>query len=240
MVAAAVIGSAVVGGIASSSATKSAAKTASAAQTQATEASVEEQRRQFDEMKALLEPYVTAGSPALAQMAGYADIGPKALEAQANLAGLNGPEAQQAAIQNIEQSELYQAQVRQGEEALLQNAAATGGLRGGNLQGALAQYRPQMLSQEIQNTYDRLGGFANFGAGMTQNLAKLGQASAAGQAAQGMEMASNIGNLNMAAGDARAQAALMSGQANANMWGNVAGSVGQLGVLGMMGYGPFA
>jgi hypothetical protein len=51
-----------------------------------------------------------------------------------------------------------------------------------------------------------------------------------------MNMASNIGNAQMGAGNAQAQAALAKGQA----WGNVAGSVGYLGGMGMRGYGPFA
>ena len=40
----------------------------------------------------------------------------------------------------------------------------------------------------------------------------------------------------MAAGDARAQAALAQGQA----WGNVGGAVSYLGGMGAQGYGPFA
>ena len=235
MVAAAVIGSAVVGGVMSSNAQKSAARTAASAQTASTQASVEEQRRQFDAMKELLSPYVSAGEPALQQMAAYAEVGPQALSQQMALAGLQGPEAQQAAVTAIEQSPLFQAQVRQGEEAILQQASATGGLRGGNVQGALAQYRPQMLQQELQNRYNQLGGLTSFGAGMTQNLGTIGQASAAGQAAQGMNMASNIGTALQNAGQAQAQAALASGQANAQMWGNVAGSVSQVAMMKAMG-----
>lgn len=237
MVAAAVIGSAVVGGVMSSSAQKSAAKTAAGAQTEASQLSVEEQRRQFDEMKKILEPYVSAGTPALQQMASYAEVGPQALDKQLAMAGLKGPEAQQMAIAEIEQSPLYQAQVRQGEEAMLQQASATGGLRGGNLQGALAQYRPQMLAAAIENQYNRLGGLTSFGAGTTQNLATIGQASAAGQAAQGMNMAANVGNALMSSGQAQAQAALASGQATANMWGNISGSVGTAAGLGLLGGG---
>ena len=235
MVAAAIIGSAVVGGVMSSSAQESAASSAAGAQTASTEASIAEQRRQFDLMKATLAPYVNAGTPALQQMASYADYGPQALEQQAALAGLRGAAAQQEAISAIEQSPLYQAQVRQGEEAMLQQAAATGGLRGGNLQAALAQYRPQMLNQAIEQQYSKLGGITNLGTGMSQNLASLGQASAAGQAAQGMNMASNIGTALQNAGQAQAQAALTSGAAQANMWGDIAGSVGTVAMMQGMG-----
>lgn len=213
-IATAIVGSAVVGGVLSSNAQKSAASTAAAAQTQASDAAVAEQQRQFDAMKELLKPYVAAGEPAIQQMG--------------VLAGLATPEEQQAAISAIEQSPLYQAQVRQGEEALLQQAAATGGLRGGNIQGALAQYRPAMLQQAIENQYSKLAG-----------LGQIGQASAAGQAAQGIQSASNIGNILAQSGQAQAQAALASGAATANMWGNIAGSIGTVAGMSKGTFGTF-
>jgi hypothetical protein len=64
----------------------------------------------------------------------------------------------------------------------------------------------------------------------------MGQASGAGVGAAGMNMASNIGTALTNTGQAQAQAQLAKGQA----WGNVAGSVGYLGGMGMQGYGPFA
>ena len=103
------------------------------------------------------------------------------------------------------------------------------------MQAALAQFRPAVLQQMIEDKYNKMGGMVSFGANASQNLATQGQAAGAGEAAAGMSMASNIGNATMAAGDARAQASLAQGQA----WGNVAGSVGYLGGMGMQGYGPF-
>jgi len=107
----------------------------SAAQTQAgaSEAGIAEQRRQFDTVQKLLEPYVTGGAEAFKQ--------------QQALIGAQGPEAQRAAIAALEQGPAVQALTQQGENALLQRASATGGLRGGNVQAALAQFRPQMLNQ---------------------------------------------------------------------------------------------
>jgi len=144
----------------------------SAAETQgaAAQAGIDEQRRQFDAMQALLKPYTEAGVPAL--------------EAQQAFLGLRGPEAEAAAIERIRGGETFQALAGQGEEALLQRASATGGLRGGNIQGALAQFRPQLLSSLIEQQYGRLGG-------MTQ----LGQRSAAGVGEAGMATGTNIGNL---------------------------------------------
>jgi len=212
-IATAIIGSAVVGGVLSSNAQKSAAKTAANAQTQATSESMAEQRRQFDAIQTMFRPYVEAGGGALAR--------------QLDLTGVSGPEAQQRAIQAIEMGPEFAALTRSGEEAILQNASATGGLRGGNVQASLAKYRPEVLSSLINQQYQRLGG-----------LTQLGQASAGMQAASGQAFANNASNLFMQRGDAQANAALARGQADANMWGNIAGSVGFAAGRGLFGGGP--
>jgi hypothetical protein len=183
-VAAAVIGSAVIGGVVSMSAASKAGK----AQVQAADAAAAEQRAAREEMRTLLNPYVSAGTPAL--------------QAQMAALGLSGPEAQQAYVTQQEQSPIFQTLAQQGETAILQNASATGGLRGGNVQGALAQFRPALLNQFLEQQYSRLG-----------DLTKVGQASAAGVGASGITSATNIGQAYTQAGQARAGSAL--GQANA-------------------------
>jgi len=160
-----------------------AAGKAAGQQADAAQAGIEEQRRQFDEMRKLLEPYTQAGQPALQGM-------------QAML-GLQGAEAQQQAIAGVEQSPLLQALTRQGEEAMLQQASATGGLRGGNMQAALAQFRPQMLQEALDQQYARLGG-----------LTALGQQSAAGVGAAGMQTGQAVAGLLQQQGAARAGGAL--------------------------------
>jgi hypothetical protein len=160
-----------------------AAGKAAGQQADAAQAGIEEQRRQFEEMRKLLEPYVQAGQPALQGM-------------QAML-GLGGAEAQQQAIAGVEQSPLLQAMMRQGEEAMLQQASATGGLRGGNMQAALAQFRPQMLQEALDQQYARLGG-----------LTALGQQSAAGVGTAGMQTGQAVAGLLGQQGAARAGGAL--------------------------------
>lgn len=209
-IATAVVGSAVIGGVMSSKAQKSAANTAASAQIDASEKSVEEQRRQFDALQKLLKP--------------YADAGLSGLTGQQDLLGINGTAAQQAAINNINNSSEMQTYLQQGENAILQNASATGGLRGGNTQAALAQFRPQLLNQLINQRYQNL-------AGMTA----LGQNAAAGTGNAGMQTASNISNLYQQTGAAQAGAALAQGQASANMWNGVTGAIGQVAGMKMMG-----
>lgn len=206
-------GSQLIGGIMQSNA----ASDAAGAQVAASEAGIAEQRRQFDAVQEILKPYVTAGTQAITGLQPYAAAGAPALEQQQALLGLRGPEAQQAAIAGIESGAGYQAQVRAGEEALLQRASATGGLRGGNIQAALAQFRPQMLQQEIEKQYGRLGGLTALGQTTSQNIAQLGQASAAGTATAGLRTGADIANLMGQQGAARAGAELAQGQAFANV-----------------------
>jgi hypothetical protein len=209
----ATIGSAVIGGSLASKAQKKATNTAVAAQTQSSDAAIAEQRRQFDATSALFRPYVEAGNSALAR--------------QMDLGGVNGPEAQQAAIDAIQSGAEYGSLVRQGEEGILQNAAATGGLRGGNVQASLAKFRPEVLSALINQQYQRLGG-----------LTQMGQASAGNQASAGGAFANNVGQLFGQRGEAIASGALANGQNTANMWGNLAGTVGFAAGRGLFGQQP--
>jgi hypothetical protein len=183
----------------------SAASEAGQLQSAAALAGIEEQRRQFDRIQQILAPYTQAGQQALGGFTPYQTLGTEALAQQRALAGLAGPEAQAAAVRGIETSPLFQANVRQGEESLLQRASATGGLRGGNIQAALAQFRPQMLGQAISQQYERMGGLAGAGFGASQRLAELGQASAAGTGTAGSTMATNVSNLLQQQGAAQAR-----------------------------------
>lgn len=206
-------GSQLVGGMMQSSAARSAA----GAQERAAQAGIEEQRRQFDEIQKLLAPYVSAGQEAIGGFQPYQEAGAQAFEQQQALAGLQGPEAQQAAISQIESSPFLQSQIEQGERALLQRAGATGGLRGGNLQAALAQFRPQMLQQAIEQQYGRLGGFAATGLGVTEQLYRGGQASATGQASQAQATGANVANLLGQQGAAQAGGQLSAAAPFANL-----------------------
>lgn len=200
-VAAAVGGAALVGGLASSSAQKSAANKASNAQQAAAEAGIAEQQRQFDAVQKLLAPYVQAGTGALT--------------GQQNLIGLNGENAQAMAIQSLQQSPQFTSLLQQGENSILQNASATGGLRGGNAQAALAQFSPALLAQTINDQYGKLSG-----------LTTLGQNSAAGVGTAGMNTGNNITNLLGQMGSAQAGNALAAGNAQAAAWGAPAGALG--------------
>jgi hypothetical protein len=216
----------------------SAAGEAADIQAGAAERGISEQRIAFDKLQALLKPYVDVGGPALTGLKPYAEAGAPAFEQQQALIGLRGPEAERAAIERISGGARFQELAQQGEEALLQRASATGGLRGGNIQGALAQFRPQLLSSLIEQQYGRLGGLADIGRETQTNLLKIGQSSAAGVGAQGVTTGTNVGNLLAQEGAARAGGEL--GQAKAygqlfNMPGQFLGA--QYGAGGKLGLG---
>ncbi len=199
---AAVVGAAVVGGVASSVAAGKGAK----AQSQAAQAGIDAENYRFDQMQQLLQPYTDAGT--------------KSLSAQGDIAGLNGPEAQKAALADIEGSPEFAAMTKQGETSILQNAAATGGLRGGNTQSALAQFRPQLLSGLIDKQYSRLGG-----------ITQIGQASAAGVGSAGIANGVDVAQLLAAQGQAQAGKYIAQGQAV----GSVANAIGGYGTLKQAG-----
>jgi len=190
------------------------------AQARATELSIAEQRRQFDKVQSLLQPFTEAGTTALQGLTPFAAAGAPALQAQQAFLGLQGPAAERAAIERISGGETFQALARQGEEGLLQQASATGGLRGGNIQGALAQFRPALLSSLIEQQYNRLGGMTALGAETTGNIARLGQSAAAGTGAAAQTSGAAISNL--LSGQGAASALAMQQQAAALAGGQLA------------------
>lgn len=204
MVAAAVGGAVVAGGIYSSSQQGKAAGKAADAQSEASQAGIEEQRRQFDAMQTLLKPYVTAGN--------------QSLTAQQNLLGLNGANAQQQAINGIKAGPAYTSAMQSGANLITQNAAATGGLRGGNVQDALGRYGGDLLTTLTQNQFTNLGG-----------LTSLGQNSAAQTGNAGMQSANNVSTLLAQQGAAQAGGYIAQGNANAGMANSLLQGLGAYG-----------
>ena len=213
----------VFGGITGAKQAGQAAERGAATQAAAAEKGIEEQRRQFDALVELMSPYVTAGTGALTRLAPFEEAGARSFEQQQALLGLRGPEAERAAIERISGGETFQSLAKQGEEALLQRASATGGLRGGNIQAALGQFRPQLLSSLIEEQYGRLGGLSATGLGVTSDIFSRGQASAAGQAAQGMTSASNVANLLANRGQAIAGGQVAAGSIPRQTFGDILG-----------------
>lgn len=120
-----------------------------------------EQQREYDTSRSDFAPYMDFGKAA---------IGPLG-----DLLGLNGNDAAGSAIASLKQSPIYQSLFNNGQEAVLQDASATGGVRGGNTQGALADFGRDTLSQVIQQRLSQLFGAANVGQGATGSVTQVGE-----------------------------------------------------------------
>lgn len=180
-------------------------KKAAKAQIRAAEQATAIQKEQFDYIKDLIAPYEEGGE--------------KAFMSTLDLLGL-GTGSQTQAINNLTNQSYFQELLNQGEQGILANASATGGLRGGNTQAALAQFRPNMIQQLVQQQLQNLGGITNTGMSGVNALAGAGQ-NFANQASQAA----------MSAGQAKAQAALAPSpfQQALGMGLQIAGVAGGLG-----------
>jgi len=99
--------------------------------------------------------------------------GQKGLGGILDLLGLNGADAQGGAIAGLEESPLFQALLRQGQEGYLQAGSATGDLRGGNLRDVMADFRGDTLAEAIQQQLANLGALSGSGlnaAGMSGQI----------------------------------------------------------------------
>ena len=208
----AVAGATLVGGVMSSDAQRSAGNKAADAQTAAAQAGIAEQEKQFTAVQQLLSPYVQAGNGALTAQQNLMGIGP------------GGTQGQQSAIDALQAGPQFQSMLKAGTNALLQNASATGGLRGGNLQGAIASFSPSLLAQTIQQQFQNLG-----------SLSLLGQNSAAMTGTASLQTGQGISNLLQQQGSAQAGADLNAGKADQNMYSAFTSALGQL--YGMGGFG---
>jgi len=175
-----------------------------------------------------------AGADAQAGQDPYAQTGVDADTQMRNLAGLNGPDAQAAAFAAIQSSPAFLASVSQSEQAILANGAATGGLRGGNMQDALANNRQQLMSQMLQQQLAMFGGLSQAGQGAAAQQGAFGLNAAGGRADILGNRGQNSGNSLIAQQAARQQGtdkAIGLGMQGAGALVNI-GTGGGLGAVG--------
>lgn len=199
MVAAAIVGAAVVGGVASNMA---AGKGASAQENAANTAS-NTQMSMFNKIQGNEAPWVGVGGEANSALAQFYGLG--GMSGSSGLTGnsASGPGAQVGSGSpdyNKILSSLpgYQFQLQQGTLATDHNLAARGLLSSGAAQKSLDTFG-QGLAQNYAGQYTQ---------GL-QNLSQMGQAGAAGVATAGMNAANNVAGNQIYAGNAAA-----SGYAN--------------------------
>jgi len=103
----------------------------------------------------------------------YSEAGQEALNMINDLSGINGPEAQQAAMDAYRSSPALAAKLKQSEDMMTRMAAATGQLGGGNLLKGLQESALTLHDLDFQNYMDQLGGIAEGGLTAGSQLANL-------------------------------------------------------------------
>ncbi|MDT0507534.1 hypothetical protein [Novosphingobium sp. MMS21-SN21R] len=112
-------------------------------------------------------------------------------------------------IDQLKGGPLYTSLINSGEEGILANASATGGLRGGNTQDALSRFRGDTLNSVIANQLAQYSGLVGIGSGATDAVSNFGANAVTQQNAL----------RNQGAG-ALAQSALVRGGIAAQNWKN--------------------
>lgn len=204
----AVAGASLAGAAMSADASRSAANK----QADATQSQLAQQQYQFDTVRGLLKPYVDAGTAALP---GYQaaqgnfqqglNLYGRVLGQLNDITGANGSPAQQSAINGLQSNPLYTTSMNLGQQAILANASATGGLRGGNTIANLGYLPGQVLTNVMGTQIGNLGTSLNGVAGLLngQNTAvsqfggllNLGENAAAGTGQAAMSTGNNITSL---------------------------------------------
>lgn len=211
MVAAAVIGAAVVG----AAATTVAGNKAAGATRDASNAAVAEQQAALAQQKELGAPYTAFGQSGI-----------KPLQDLLGLTAGSTPASQQAALAGTPG---YQFALQQGLQSTKAQATAMGMGLSGNTLAALDQYSTGLADQTYQQRVGNLEGVVG-----------VGQAAAAGQAANIGQGAANIGNIQMAQGQTQAGIAMNQGAAYSNILGNAAGQYATYNTLkGLQGGGGY-
>lgn len=171
-----------------------------------------------------------------------ADTGMGAYQSQAALSGALGPEAQRLAMSSFQESPEQQYLREQGEQAIMRQASATGGVGGSRVLEALQRQGIGLAAQDFQNRFNRLGMVSQPGLSAVGSIADIGLASARDQANVIGQTGANLANLaqSIAAARASTQQAQGTGLANiavgqAAQQANAALGAGQARAAGILG-----
>ena len=184
-----------VGGVVGSYIGSQASKDASAQQQASAQQGIESQEAMFDKSLELQQPYREAGYEAIQGLQGLAD-----------------PNQRGQMLNDYYAGDEYQALQGQQNEQALRNAAATGGIRGGNTQAALANIAPSLGQNFLNNQQNQFTGLANMGMG------------AASQGAQGaQQFGIQQSALQQQIGQAQAQNTLTQGSIGSGLVNDLSG-----------------
>lgn len=165
----------------------------------------------------ILDPYNQEGRRASATLSGLL-LGPGAADSAAP--------PSRSAWDTFRDSTNYQFRLDEGARAINQGYAAAGSLQSGAATKALTRYNQDYASNELSNYMNLLGNQQNMGLNAARAVAGVGG-----------DLVSQVSANNNSAGTAAANAALIRGNANADMWDGIGGGFSRaLGALGGSSY----
>ncbi len=142
------------------------------------------QQQGLDYLKEVQQPVLDIRNQALPALYGFYDP--------------TNPSGQADFVQGVQQSPFYESMIQQGEEAVLRNQAATGGLRSGTTQQNLARNSQGVLQGLVNQQLQGLGSFAQtpINAGQIANqYGQMGQAAAQGALGAAQAQQAGMGQL---------------------------------------------
>lgn len=204
MVAAAVVGGAAIGALASNSAANKQSSAINSANEETGREYNQTRQDQLDLLKQQREdqaPWLAAGKNALAQLASGT--------------GAGGSLIKPFSLADFQADPGYQFRLDQGTQGIQRAASARGGLYSGATLKALARFNQNTASDEYGNAYNRynndqstqfnrLASIAGLGQTATGQVGQAGQSAYGTIANAGMNAANNIGQNMIGAGNARA------------------------------------
>lgn len=191
------------------------------------------QKQEWNQQQQNMAPWIQQGQGAVGTLGNLQN---EALQGQGPLAPwtqqFQAPTAAQAA-----QAPGYQFQLQQGEGALQNSAAASGGLLTGNTGEALQQYGQGLAQSDYNNVYNQALQQYQQSYNQYQNnqsnlfnryasLAGLGQQSAGQLGSQGQAAAGNVANISLTGGAQIGQQLNNAAAANASGYVGAANSIG--------------
>ncbi len=169
-------------------------------------------------------PAPPPGTPATPAVPGAPGATPGVISTSPNSPGGYNPPA---AFKQFTEGTNYKWRLNQGMDALNQGYAARGMLQSGAALQGINDYGQNMAANELAVYQDRLANQQGVGMGAASALAGVGQ-----------NMVGQVTANNNDATSVAINAAAARGQANSNMWGGIAGSIGNvLGGFGGSSYG---
>lgn len=201
-----------IGGLFGGGKAKKASRNAEAAQLEYLNKALAEQQRQFDVTRADYAPLTALLAPSVKGLS--------------DLIGVNGTDAWEAALARVQDSPTLARIIKNGEDSILANASATGGLRGGDTNRSLADFRGDAFVDEFNAEMARYAGLVGLGSGATDSVSAFGA-----------QKANNVSNIYGQQGQVRAGGILTRGGINNQMWQNAGSGLDSLVAAFMPGGG---